>query len=93
MSKRAVNKFVQNYVPENLKWSERNGLLTYIDQLKYSEFSLDLDKEAEVVNFDIIHSKCRGDKQSLTDKDYQTVVSDDVKNMPQKGKKDRFCMC
>ena len=93
MSKRAVNKFVQNYVPENLKSSERNGLLTYIDQLKYSEFSLDLDKEAGVVNFDMIHAKCRDDKQSLTDKDYQTVVSDGVKNMPQKGKKDRFCMC
>ena len=72
MSKRAVNKFVQNYVPENLKWSERSGLLTYINQLKYSEFSLDLDKEAEVVNFDMIHAKCRGDKQSLTDKDYQS---------------------
>ena len=94
--KQAVNKFVPNYVPENLKWFERNGLLTYTDQLKYSEFSSDPDKdlkEAEIVNFDVINARCRGDKQSLTDKHYQTVVSDDVKNMPQNDKKGRFSMC
>ena len=93
MSKRAVNKFVPNYFPEDLKWFERDGLLTYVDQIKYSEFSSDPDKylkQAEVVNFDMIHARCRGDKQYLTDKYYQTVVSDDVKNMPQKDKKKPF---
>ena len=91
MSKGAVNNFVPNYVPENLKWSERDGLLIYIDQ--YSEFSSDPDiylKEAKVVSFDMMHARCTGDKQSSIDKHYQTVVSDDVKNMPQKGKKRPF---
>ena len=39
-----------------------------------------------------MHARCTGDKQSSIDKHYQTVVSDDVKNMPQKGKKGHFCM-
>ena len=96
MSKRAVNKFFRNYVPENLIWFERNGLLTYIDQLKYSEIFSDPDKHltvAEVVNFDMIHARCSGDKESLTDKHYQTVVSDDVKNIPQKDKKETVSAC
>lgn len=86
MSKRFVINYVPNYVSENLKWYERRGLLTYIDQLKFSGFSSDRDKylkEAEIVNFGMIYTMCGRHKQSMTDKHYQTVVSDDVKKMPQ----------
>ena len=29
-----ANKYIPKYVPEDLPWYERDGLLTYIDQLK-----------------------------------------------------------
>ena len=96
MSKRPVNKYVPEYVPSNLKWFERDELLTYIDELKYSKFSRDPDKylkEVEVLNFDMIHARCRDDKQSVTDKQYQTVASNDLKNMSQKGKKKDVSAC
>ena len=38
-----VNKYIPEYTPNNLKWYERDGLLTYIDQLKYEEFSSNPD--------------------------------------------------
>ena len=31
----------------------------------------------------MIYTRCGGHKQSMTDKHYQTVASDDVKKMPQ----------
>ena len=73
MSKRFVNKYVPDYAPDSLKWFERDGLLTYTDQLKYSEFISNPDqylKESEVANFDMIHARCRGDKHSMFDKHY-----------------------
>ena len=38
-----VNKYVPVYVPQDLKWYERDGLLTYINQIKYERFSEDPD--------------------------------------------------
>ena len=38
-----VNKYIPKYVPEDLPWYERNGLLIYIDQLKYKDFISDPD--------------------------------------------------
>ena len=83
----AVNKYVPDYISPDLKWYERDGLLTYIDQLKHSEFSKDLNsylKNAKVVNFEITHAQCRGDTRKFDDKYYQTVFESSVKNMPQK---------
>ena len=81
LSKRCVNKYIPEYVPENLKWYERNGLLTDIDQLKYSKFTSNPDehiKNSEFINFDMIHARCWVDKQSMPDRHCQTVVSSDV---------------
>ena len=47
-------------MPEDLPWYERDGLLTYFDQLKYKEFICDPDaavKNTEVINFDMIHAQ------------------------------------
>ena len=58
-----VNKYVPEYVPQDLKWYERDGLMTYIDQLNDERFSEDPEgylKKAEVANFDIILSQIRG---------------------------------
>ena len=38
-----ANNYMPRYVPEDLPWYERDGLLTYIDQLKYKEFISDPD--------------------------------------------------
>ena len=67
-----VNKYVTDYVLENLPWYERDSLLTYIDQLKYKDFKSDPDaylkKKAEVVNFDMIYARCGRKLQELPDK-------------------------
>ena len=36
-----ANSYVHEYVPEVLPWYEGDGLMTYIDQLKYKEFISD----------------------------------------------------
>lgn len=33
-----VTSCISPYTPSNLKWYEKDGLLTYIDQLKYKDF-------------------------------------------------------
>ena len=59
-----VNKYIPDHVNQNLKWYEHDGLLTYIDELKYKDFIRNADahfKNAQIVNFDIIHHEYRGD--------------------------------
>ena len=40
------------------------------------------------VNFDIIHHECRGDALEGLYKNYQTVGNNDLKNYPEKEKKE-----
>ena len=85
-----VNNYVPEVVPSNLKWFERDGLLTYIDQLKYERFISDPDKyleKANVIKFEMIHNKCRGDPRTFSNKHYQTVVNSDGKKCPRKKEK------
>ena len=58
-----ANKYILKYVPENLPWYERDGLLTYIDQLKYRDFISDPNahiKNTQIINFEMIHAQCCG---------------------------------
>ena len=60
-----TNNYISEYVPDNLTWYERDGLMSYIDKLKYDNFVKDTDshfKNIHVGNFDIIHKKARGEK-------------------------------
>ena len=85
-SKIFANNYIPKYVPEDLPWCERDGLLTYIDQLKYKEFISDPDtaiKNTKVINFDTIHAHCGGTPHTHSDNFYQTV-REDVKKMLQK---------
>ena len=53
-----VNKYIPNYVLKDFTWYEREGLMTYIDQLKYERFKENRDedfKNAEIVNCNIIN--------------------------------------
>ena len=43
MNKEVANTFVPKYVPKNLKWYKRDGLMTWYDQIKCEEFLEDLN--------------------------------------------------
>ena len=89
----AGNNYIPEYVLSNLKWYERDGLLTYIDQLKCNRFLADPDKhfqEIKVIKFDIIYKTIRGEKiPEKTLKDYQTVKAESTKAYPKKDQ-DKF---
>ena len=60
-SKRNINasSYIPKYVKPDLKWYERDGLITYIDKIKYEEYSRDLDKyvsQANIENFDLSYA-------------------------------------
>ena len=89
-TKNFVTKYVLEYVPDNLPWYERDGLLTYIDQLKYKKFCENRDEHflnTEVVNFDVMHHRCRGDPMKNDVKHYKTIKKDDFKKYPSQESK------
>ena len=84
------NDYIPKYVPEDLPWYEREGLLTYIDQMKYKEFISDPDaavKNTKVINFDMIYTQCGGTPRTHSDNFYQTVREKDVKKCRKKIRK------
>ena len=85
-----TNKYIPEVVPLDLPRHENDGLLTYCDQMKYKNFLDDTDtyiKNAQIINFDMIHSQYRGQQRKNSDKHYQTVWAKDVKKTSQKKKK------
>ena len=75
--KMLVKKYIPEVVFSNLKWFERDGLLTYIDQFKYERSISDPDKyleKVEVINYEMIHNRCRGDLRTFSNKHYKTVL-------------------
>ena len=79
------NTFVPKFVPDNLKWYERDGLETWYLRNKCSEFLEDTDshfKYRKIVNFDIINI---GEKMAkLTLMQYRTIDHDEIKKYPEK---------
>ena len=56
-----VNKYIPEAIPKDLPLYDRDGLMTYIDQLEYKRCISDPDsylEKAEVINFVIIHAMC-----------------------------------
>ena len=52
------SSFIPPYVKPDLKWYERDGLMTYIDRLNYESFEENRDSylsNVKVINFDIIN--------------------------------------
>ena len=91
-----VTKYITEVVPNDLKWYEKNELLTYIDQLKYERFTQDPDKyleKAEVVNFEMTHNRCSRDKRTISVKYYQTVFQSNVQKMSQRERKKAVSVC
>ena len=72
------NKFIPKYVPNNLKWYERDDLDTWYLQNKCNDVLMDTDehfKETNIVNFDIIKNK-KLEEEKL--KQYQTIDHDEI---------------
>ena len=91
-----ANKYIPKYVPEDLPWNEKNGLLSYKDQLKYKDFISDPNahiKNTQVINFEMIHAQCRGEPRTHYNKYFQTVTQEDVKKMHEKDKKKSVGAC
>ena len=42
-----TNNYIPEFVPDNLKWYERDSLMTYIDKLKYDNFIKDTGRHFE----------------------------------------------
>ena len=61
--------------------------MTYFDDLKYNEFAKDTDsyfENVKLINFDIIHHECRGDKLQNPERYYRTTRNKDFKNYEQR---------
>ena len=79
------NKFIPNYIPDNLKWFERNGLETWYRKNKCNEFLEDTDshfRNRRIVNFDVITNDKKLDHETI--KQYRTVDHEEIKKYPQK---------
>ena len=82
-----MSKYFLEVVPKDLPWYKGDGLMTYIDQLKYEFFISDTDKyleKATAINFEMIYGECGGVPRKFSDRHYQTVRASDVKKMSQK---------
>ena len=78
-----TNTFIPEYVPDNLKWYERDGLDTWYKKNKCGEFLEDTDcyfHTAQIINFDIIRNQKQLPKNKL--EQYQTVNYDTIKKYP-----------
>ena len=69
-------RYTPEYVCPNLKWRERDVLLTYIDKLNCEELDAHREKWLEnhnVINFIMINNQCKGTKLSKSFKEYKTI--------------------
>ena len=72
-----TNKYVPEFVPSDLKWYERDGLMTWYYQVKCEQFLKDVNKhfsETKIVNFDVFNKSIKGEEISEgVLRDYETV--------------------
>ena len=88
LGKSYIPTFAVDY--HKLPWYERD-LMAYFDHLDYKQTSDNATKyfhDKQAINFDITHHECHGDKLDNSYKDYKTVKFDDLKNYPEKEKKE-----
>ena len=85
-------KTSNGYIPKYTPPQDRD-FLSYLDDLKFENFMENPDqffRNTKIVNFDIIHHECRGDKLEKSYAHYQTVFEDDFKNYIKRDKKKLF---
>ena len=75
------NKFIPKYVPNDLKWYERDGLDTWYLQNKCADFINNTDehfKQMKIKKFDMIRNDVSKDKI----KQYQTLDHQEIMHYP-----------
>ena len=75
-----MSNFSTNYAPQYTPPEERD-FFSYYDDLKYEIFIQDPDdslKKTKIINFDLIHNQCRGDKLDNSQQYYQTVFEENL---------------
>ena len=90
------NSYIPPFIKKDLKWYERDGLLTYIDRLNYERFEEDRDnylKNVNVVNFDIINCKLHSTPLEKSIQSYKTIYKSDLKQMPADDKDAALAAC
>ena len=90
------NSYIPPYVKPDLKWFERDGLMTYIDRLAYERFEENRDNYLEnvnVVNFDIINHELKGTPLEKDIKNYKTIYKSDLRQMPVDDKDAALAAC
>ena len=79
-------KYVPGFVSNDVKWYERDGLLTWYDQMKYERFLQDVNNHfanIKIFNFEIINKWIKGEEVSeWTLRNYQTVQKAEVFGYP-----------
>ena len=83
MNKKLDNFFVPKAFSNNLPWYDRDGLMTWHDQVKCEEFFVDTNenfKNLKIINFDMINSK--GKLSQSKTKQYQTVNHHEILAYP-----------
>ena len=83
VSKKVDNRFIPNFVSNNLPWYERHGLDTWYEQGKCQDFLENTDnhfQNLQILNFDIINSNGKIDDNKL--KQYQTCNHHEIMNYP-----------
>ena len=75
------NRYIPKFVPNNLKWYERDGLETWYLQNKCNDFINNTDehfKQMKIINFDIIKNNVSTEKL----KQYQTLDHHEIMQYP-----------
>ena len=90
------NSYIRPYVKPDLKWFERDGLMTYIDRLAYERFEEDRDTYLEnvnVINFDIFNHELKGTPLEKDITVYKTIYKSNLKQMPANDKDAALAAC
>ena len=85
--KKTMN-FSNNYIPKYTPPEERD-FLSYLDDIKYEKFMenpYQFFKKTKIINFDIIHHQCRGDKLEKPESCYQAVFEENSKKHKKQDK-------
>ena len=90
-SNNCTNNYIPEYVPQNLPWHERDGLMMWNDQAKCREFLENSDKHfktSKIVNFYIIRREAAGEKvPEEVLKKYQTAQNKRALKYPKNDQK------
>ena len=89
MAKICKNSYIPPYIKPDLKWYERDGLMTYIDRLNYEHFEENRNlclENVQIINYGMIHNECSGILLKKSVREYKTVTNKHFKNMPLKDK-------